>query len=313
MKNRIITGLILAVILVPVALVPQLIYLFEVLIILFAGIATFEVLNMYDKQKKMPIYVKILCLVLTILLYASIVNKFDVCSETLIYKFMDWIGFKLDILISIAIITLCLLASLVFVPDFDASDVGKCLTQILYVGVCFGSFSVLRCYGVRFIVYLLMITVATDIFALVFGLNFGKHKMAPKISPKKSWEGAIGGTAVALVIGFCILYFYEYLSPFFHNGEKINFFAGVFDIEIFSKVGTIFFMILLTLCMSICSQIGDLVASKLKRTYGIKDYSNIFPGHGGVLDRFDSALFASLIFLLFIQFEIIVFPVMISS
>lgn len=72
-------------------------------------------------------------------------------------------------------------------------------------------------------------------------------------------------------------------------------------------------MILLTLCMSICSQIGDLVASKLKRTYGIKDYSNIFPGHGGVLDRFDSALFASLIFLLFIQFEIIVFPVMISS
>lgn len=309
MKNRIITALILAFILVPVALVPQLIYVFEILVICFAGIATFEILNMYDKQKKMPIYVKILCLFLTILLYSSIIYKFDICSETLIYKFIDWIDFQLEILICIAIITLCLLASLVFIPDFDASDVGKCLTQILYVGVCFGSFSVLRCYGVRFIVYVLMITVATDIFALVFGLNFGKHKMAPKISPKKSWEGAIGGTLVALVIGFCILYFYEYLSPFFHNGEKMSFFSGVFDIEIFSRVGTVFFMLILTLCMSICSQIGDLVASKLKRTYGIKDYSNIFPGHGGVLDRFDSALFASLIFLLFIHFESIIFPV----
>ena len=313
MKNRIITALIMAFILVPVALVPQLIYVFEILVIVFAGVATFEIMNMYDKQKKMPIYIKILCLFLTILLYSSIINKFDVCSDTLIYRLMDWIGFKLDILISIAIITLALLASLVFVSDFDASDVGKCLTQILYIGVCFGSFSVLRCYGVRFIVYLLMITVATDIFALVFGLNFGKHKMAPKISPKKSWEGAIGGTAVALVIGFCILFFYEHLSPFFHNGEKINFFSGVFDIEIFTKTGTIFFMLILTLCMSICSQIGDLVASKLKRTYGIKDYSNLFPGHGGVLDRFDSTLFTSLIFLLFIQFEIIVFPVMING
>ena len=58
--------------------------------------------------------------------------------------------------------------------------------------------------------------------------------------------------------------------------------------------------IVLTLFLSICSQIGDLVASKLKRAYGIKDYSNIFPGHGGILDRFDSAFFASAMFLLIV-------------
>ena len=65
--------------------------------------------------------------------------------------------------------------------------------------------------------------------------------------------------------------------------------------------------------MSICSQIGDLVASKMKRTYGIKDFSNIFPGHGGVLDRFDSALFTSTIFLVFLQVGTIVFPILLGA
>jgi phosphatidate cytidylyltransferase len=64
--------------------------------------------------------------------------------------------------------------------------------------------------------------------------------------------------------------------------------------------------------MSTCSQIGDLLASKLKRTYGIKDYSNIFPGHGGVLDRFDSLFFASAVFLIFLLIEMSIFGVPIA-
>lgn len=310
MKKRIITAIIMALILIPVVIVPALMTVFELIVILFAILASLEILNMYDKQKKMPIGVKIVSVVLTIVLYSSIVDNFQICQNTLISKFLSNFEFKLDMFLSLAIIFLSLMSCMIFVPDFDVGDVGKCFTQILYIGITFASFTVLRSYGVRFIIYLLMITVTTDIFALVFGLNFGKHKMAPTISPKKSWEGAIGGTAVALIIGFCILYFYPYMAPLFHEGEKINFFQGVFNYEIFSKVGLVFFMILLTLCMSICSQIGDLVASKLKRTYGIKDYSNIFPGHGGVLDRFDSALFTSVIFLLFLQFETIIFPVL---
>ncbi len=308
MKKRILTGIIMGLILLPVVIVPELITVFELLIILFSVLASFEVLNMFDKEKKLPLGVKIMCVVLTLMLYSSIVNNFVICENTLVCRLLSCFRFQLDMFLTLTIIFLCVMSCMLFVPHFDAGDAGRCFTEIMYIGITFATFTVLRAYGIRFIIYLLIITVATDIFALVFGLNFGKHKMAPTISPKKSWEGAIGGTAVALIIGFLFLYFYPYFAPLFHDGEQISFFAGVFNYEIFSEPGLIFFMILLTLCMSICSQIGDLVASKLKRTYGIKDFSNIFPGHGGILDRFDSTLFASAIFLLFLQFESIINP-----
>lgn len=309
MKKRILTATLMALILLPVLFVPALLDIFEIVVVILLFVATFEILNMYDKEKKMKIGIKILCAVLTFGLFCSIVNNFVVCHDTLIYSIIDYWDFELDMFLTISIILLCLMICMIAISDFDASDVGKCFTQIFYIGVTFGSFMVLRSYGVRFIVYVLLITVTTDIFALVFGLNFGKHKMAPKISPKKSWEGAIGGTAVALVLGFLFLLLYPKFAPVFHDGENINFFTGVFDYSQFNTAGLVIFMILLTICMSICSQIGDLVASKLKRTYDIKDFSNVFPGHGGVLDRFDSALFTSAIFLLFLQFESIVSPI----
>ena len=183
---------------------------------------------------------------------------------------------------------------------------------VFYIGITFACFTSLRHYGVRFIIYLLLVTMFTDIFALVFGLTLGKgkKKMAPKISPKKTWVGAIGGTCVAVAVGVTFLFIYESISPAFHDGEHVEFFTGVFNYEKFNGFQYFIFAFLLTLAMSVCSQIGDLVASKLKRTYGIKDYSNIFPGHGGVLDRFDSALFTSAIFLAFIQLSTIMFPLL---
>lgn len=313
MKKRIITAILLGVILIPVVVVPSLFRIFEILVILFAVLASIEVLNMFDKQKKMPTSVKALCVILTIVLYLSIVNTFEICKDTLAYRIIDFFGFQLNLYLTLAIILLGIMSCMIFVHDFDASDVGRCFTEILYIGVCFASFTVLRSYGVRFIIYLLLITITTDVFALIFGLNFGKHKMAPTISPKKSWEGAIGGTFVALIVGFLFLFLYPHFSSIFHGGESTHFFENVFDHKLFTTSGMVFFMILLTLCMSICSQIGDLVASKLKRTYGIKDFSNIFPGHGGILDRFDSALFTSAIFLVFLQVESIVFPALLAA
>ena len=135
----------------------------------------------------------------------------------------------------------------------------------------------------------------TDTFAYFTGVTLGKHKFVPHISPKKSWEGAIGGTCTALIVGVLFALLYPYISDAI--GDKVKFFEGILE---FSTAGNVVFIIILTLFLSVCSQVGDLVASKLKRAYGIKDYSNIFPGHGGILDRFDSALFASAIFLLLI-------------
>ncbi len=312
MKRRIITATILGLILIPVVIVPALTNLFEIFVLLLMGVACVEVLNLFDKEKKVKLPIKIMCLILTFGLYASIINSLPNCADTITAKFFTKINVKVDIFTAISIILVLVLGSMVVVDGFDASDAGKCFVEIFYIGITFACFTSLRHYGVRFIIYLLLVTMFTDIFALVFGLTLGKgkKKMAPKISPKKTWVGAIGGTCVAVAVGVTFLFIYESISPVFHDGEHVEFFTGVFNYEKFNGFQYFIFAFLLTLAMSVCSQIGDLVASKLKRTYGIKDYSNIFPGHGGVLDRFDSALFTSAIFLAFIQLSTIMFPLL---
>ena len=114
----------------------------------------------------------------------------------------------------------------------------------------------------------------TDTFAYFSGMLFGKHKLIPAVSPKKTVEGAIGGTI------FCVAFFIGY-------GAIVNHFTES-DISLV-LVGVA------GLVAALVSMIGDLSMSVIKRTYGIKDYGKIFPGHGGVLDRFDSILAVSVV------------------
>ena len=114
---------------------------------------------------------------------------------------------------------------------------------------------------------------STDIFAYFTGKFIGKHKLIESISPKKTIEGSIGG------IVFCAL-------SFFITGLVCNAFFGTQANLLFLPICGIF--------ISMIAQIGDLIMSALKRHYGIKDFGTIFPGHGGMLDRFDSILAASL-------------------
>ncbi len=115
----------------------------------------------------------------------------------------------------------------------------------------------------------------TDIFALFSGMLFGKHKLAPKVSPKKTVEGAIGGLicCTLAMFGYCWI------------------------IESVQDV-TSTYLVFLAPALSVVAQIGDLILSAVKRKFEIKDYGKIFPGHGGVLDRFDSVIAVS-IFLAF--------------
>lgn len=126
---------------------------------------------------------------------------------------------------------------------------------------------------------LLWITVATalltDVFAYFVGVKFGKHKMAPNLSPKKSVEGAVGGVVCVLLFMLLSLLVFEKLLA------KQPFFMPVW------------FYSLTVVFISITSMFGDLMASLIKRYYGVKDYSNLIPGHGGIMDRFDSVLLAS--------------------
>ena len=127
--------------------------------------------------------------------------------------------------------------------------------------------------------------------AYFFGIKFGKHKMCPTISPKKSWEGAISGTIIGTASG-CGFYFLA------TNLLGFSGFAVISELLLGYQILIIF---LISLALSILGQCGDLYASKLKRGYGIKDYGNIFPGHGGVMDRFDSLTFVgAFIFLMIV-------------
>lgn len=109
-----------------------------------------------------------------------------------------------------------------------------------------------------------IIAFSTDTFAYFIGSAIGKHKLIPKVSPNKSIEGAIGGIVGCLII--TLIYFY-------FLGLPINALVVIFII-----------------ISSIAGQIGDLIASKIKRVTGIKDYAKLLPGHGGILDRFDSTI-----------------------
>ncbi len=292
MKQRIITGIFLGLILLPLLIVDELFLLFQILMIVLAFVATLEMIKLFETEKKFPGKSKIFIIVFTILIYLSALADWvpkSLAAESL-KLFNIYIGFFPMLLIGV----MTILALLVLYEDFDGNTIGKTFTTINYIGLSFACLTILRYIGLRFIVYLFIITIFTDVFAYFVGVKFGKNKMAPKISPKKTWEGAIGGTLVASIVGVCFAYFYGYIvgsetsKTIFHD---LIMFSSFEDFGSFVQFLIVF---IITVSASIIGQIGDLVASKLKRTYNLKDFGNIFPGHGGVLDRFDSALFVAL-------------------
>ena len=127
-------------------------------------------------------------------------------------------------------------------------------------------------YGLFFILFGLFCAWLTDSFAYFSGRFLGKHKLCPKISPKKTVEGAVGGVLGCVLS--CVILF------------------AIFDNRIFTVHSMSYLeVILLSAGLSVIGMCGDLSASVMKRNFGVKDFGNLFPGHGGVMDRFDSGLF----------------------
>lgn len=114
----------------------------------------------------------------------------------------------------------------------------------------------------------------SDVFAYFSGVAFGKHKMTPIVSPKKTWEGAIGGILITAGVNVAYTFIYQ------------NHFAGGHEL-----LWSWYVVIPVSIALSVISIMGDLSASVIKRQFGVKDYSNLIPGHGGIMDRFDSVLF----------------------
>ncbi len=121
--------------------------------------------------------------------------------------------------------------------------------------------------GALRILVLVVLIACNDTFAYIAGVLLGKHKLAPSISPKKSWEGLIGG-AIASIVGGSLIFHYLF---------EVNWIVG-------AAIGV------MTVITATC---GDLIESAIKRDLAIKDMSNLLPGHGGIMDRLDSALFTA--------------------
>ena len=151
---------------------------------------------------------------------------------------------------------------------FSFDDAGVLLLGGLYAGLGFRFMMLARAESLWMMLYALLIVWVTDSGAYLIGRKIGKNKLAPHISPNKTWEGSIGGSLSAVVIVGAYLYFVQAAFPYSFST-----------------------MLLWTLVFSVGGQLGDLIESAFKRHYGVKDSGNILPGHGGILDRFDSLLF----------------------
>ena len=161
---------------------------------------------------------------------------------------------------------LLLLISTVIVPSFNFTKAGISVLTMGYVGVGSQAAIIIRQEDLAIFVFILLVIVSTDIGAYFIGSKIGKRKLAPLLSPNKSVEGSIGGIVLALLT----------------TSIYLNFITLPYSYII---------MLLIAIILSITGQFGDLLESAFKRHFGVKDSGTILPGHGGILDRFDSILF----------------------
>jgi phosphatidate cytidylyltransferase len=183
----------------------------------------------------------------------------------------DYNGSIPVLLASVIVITLMLRVPLRNV-NFTLSVWAWSIAGIIYVGLLLGLLVTLRINAGREWLYLIIFcTFGSDTFAYFIGRAIGRHKLSPRISPGKTWEGAVGGLAGAVIVSLLFTLSTPVQLPV-GNGEAV----------------------LLGLIISVAGQIGDLAESMLKRSKGVKESGALMPGHGGLLDRLDSIVFAGL-------------------
>ena len=143
--------------------------------------------------------------------------------------------------------------------------------------------------GAFLLLYLLLLVWAGDIFAYFVGRSLGRHLMSPRISPKKTWEGALASMLASLVVGMLLYNYALPISTALLNAHLIQTRDGFFALQ----KPPLWPALLLSAAINVAAQLGDLVESLIKRGADVKDSGTILPGHGGMLDRIDALLFAA--------------------
>jgi len=263
MKNRVLSSIILLLIFIPFIIKGGAFFAGLVLIV---GVLAFkELFDLKLKERKLSLLIEVLAYLAVGFLILNNYQSKDV-AVVLDYRILTFMLFAFMI-------------PLVLISDnkkYNLQDALYLIGSILFIGLSFNLMILIRNYSVTHFVYLAIIACVTDCFALFVGKLIGKNKLAPKVSPNKTVEGFIGGTLMGTFVG--VLY---YLTVINSSIDFIN-------------------ILIVTITLSVIGQIGDLVFSQIKRYYGEKDFSNLIPGHGGILDLFDSVVFVAVTAILFL-------------
>lgn len=263
MKTRIITGTVATCLFLPICFFSEYV-IFPIVIGLLCMIGVYEMAKCLGFDKKLVITIPMYIIALGLPIfryYISYVFKSSITASFLTCAMLLFFGMLIYVL------------SYVMLKK-NTVNVSEMLTfyaLFVYIVGCFSSIVLVRYGNKGGYLYMLVFLGAwiCDTFAYFTGKFFGKHKLIPEISPKKTVEGSIGGI-VFTVISFVI----------FGLIVNLGFDAGISYIK----------LCIFAVVLSIVSQFGDLIASTVKRQYDIKDYGNLFPGHGGILDRFDGVM-----------------------
>ena len=264
MKKRIISSIIMLLICIPIFIIGGELYNFAIGIL--SILALTEFLKIKETRKKLPIFVKLISYIfMLIFIFQSLGGSIKT--------------FSVDFRVVSGMFLTFMVPTLLYHDreKYSINDAFYMMGGVFFLSLPMQLFINVRAYNFNLMIYLLLISIMTDIFAYVTGILIGKHKLLEDISPKKTWEGTIGGTLFATFIS--VIYYITVINP---NISLI-------------------LIISITIFLSILGQFGDLAFSAIKRYYNKKDFSNLIPGHGGILDRIDSLIFVLLGFMFFIS------------
>ncbi len=262
MKTRVISAIVLLAIVIPIIIIGKI--PFEIFAIIISIMGLKEFLNIKGTKKQIPAFIEFIC-------YISLIIM-------MMFTTTENLTLTIDYRILCTIFLTFLIPTILYHDRsiYSINDAFYLIGGILFLGVSFSLLILIRNKGLETLLYLISISMFTDTFAYITGYFIGKNKLIETVSPNKTIEGTIGGTLMAVFI------------------------ATIFYITAVNPTTPIYIVIFITTFLSIISQLGDLVFSAIKRYFGQKDFSNLIPGHGGILDRLDSIIFVSLGFMLFI-------------
>ncbi len=262
MKKRTISVLIMAAIIIPLLIIGGVPYMIGVG--LLSLVAFLEIISLKEpEQKKLPLFIVAITLLAFLLIVYSNIDGTSIL-------------FGLDYS-KLALSSLLIMIPTIFISkeQYPINRALRNLGMIIFIGLGFNLLINIFNYNKGIFLYLLGLTIFTDTFAYLSGSLIGKYKFFPNISPKKSWEGFIIGTIMGTFLAIVVY---------------INFIGNPVNMTR---------LIVITYLLSVIGQLGDLFFSLIKREHNIKDFSNLIPGHGGVLDRLDSVIFVLISYLIF--------------